>query len=222
MVRKEKDMRSRLSLTVAALALAMMTVHAGGWAVITVEDLPERIVAAENVTLRFSVRQHGMHLLSGLAPRVDFSLGSRTGTAAARPVPEKAGYYSATLRLPEPGDWKVTIFSGFVTSRLTLNPVKVVEAAAPAASMPVAQRGEDLFVAKGCASCHYHQAIGATPITTVGAADLSARRYPDEFLAKLLADPSMLPPVRGLWSMPNLNLQPTEIAALTAFINQKK
>jgi mono/diheme cytochrome c family protein len=213
-------MRSRLSLTAAALALAMVTAQAGGWAVVTVDDLPERIVAAENVTLRFSVRRHGMHLLSGLAPRVDFSLGSRTGTVAARPVPEKAGYYSATLSLPEPGNWKVTIFSGFVTANLTLNPVKVVPAAAPAASTPVAQRGEDLFVAKGCASCHYHQAIGATPIARVGA-DLSAKRYPDAFLAKLLADPSMLPPANGLWKMPNLDLKPQEIAALTAFINQK-
>ena len=215
-------MRSRLSLVFAALvALAVATAHAGAWAVITVDDLPERIAASENVTLRFSVRQHGMHLLKGLSPRVNFGLDSRASSSvAAKPVPDQAGYYSATLSFPEPGIWKVTIFSGFVTSHLELNPIKVVASGTERPSLSAAQRGEDLFVAKGCASCHYHQAIGEAPIARVGA-DLSAKRYPVALLGKLLADPSLLPPVNGLWTMPKLDLKPQEISALAAFINQQ-
>ena len=35
-------------------------VHAGGWAVITVDDLPDSVEAAKPIPLSFMVRQHGM------------------------------------------------------------------------------------------------------------------------------------------------------------------
>jgi hypothetical protein len=45
--------------------------------------------------------------------------------------------------------------------------------------------------------------------------------YPDGLLEKLLADPSMVPrsSTYGLFTMPDLQLQQAEIAALVAFIN---
>ena len=50
--------------------------------------------------------------------------------------------------------------------------------------------------------------------------DLSDKRYSDVGLAKLLADPSIVPrsSTYGTFTMPDLPLQRTDIAALVAFI----
>jgi hypothetical protein len=45
-------------------------------------------------------------------------------------------------------------------------------------------------------------------------------KYQDEFLSRILANPSAtLPPRPQFPQMPDLNLQPGEISALVAFIN---
>ena len=208
----------RVLMSAAILAVTFVTVQAGGWAIVTVEELPERIVAAENVPLRFSVRQHGQRLVAGLQPEIEFTFGARSGRVAAEPM-DRTGYYTAVIRLPEPGLWRLTIHSGFGTSKLTLNPIEVVAAADPSrARSEDAKRGADLFVAKGCASCHYHAAAAVRSQVPV-AGDLTAKRYPEAFLAKLLADPSVLQ--YRQWTMPNLDLKQPEIAALTAFINKE-
>jgi mono/diheme cytochrome c family protein len=208
--------------TAAVLALAIVTTHAGGWAVITVEDLPERIIAGQPATFDFSIRQHGMRLAGGLAP----SLGARSGgreVSARATAGKDAGYYSASLTVPDAGEWIVTIYSGFGPSNVTLMPVKAMATAdTAAADAPVTQRGEQLFVAKGCASCHYHGDVKVAPIARVGS-DLTARRYPSEFLARLLSDPSILPSSGAApFRMPNLNLRHQEISALVAFINRDR
>ncbi len=202
---------------VAVLALGLVTTHAGGWAVITVEDLPEPFVAGRATTIDFSVRQHGQRLLGGLTGGIAAKSGSRSVEAAAA-AGKEPGYYSATLTLPEPGEWTITIHSGFVTSTVTLLPMKAVSAAEAAAALPIVRRGEQLFVAKGCNSCHQHGRIARQPIAPVGA-DLTDKRYSDILLSKILEDPSILP-ASGTFGMPNLNLQPKEIAALVAFINK--
>jgi len=52
------------------LAAVLLTgfVAMGGWAVVTVRDLPEYLVAGQQYTIEFQVRQHGRTLLSGLRP----------------------------------------------------------------------------------------------------------------------------------------------------------
>lgn len=208
----------------AVLALSLVTTYAGGWAVITVEDLPEQLVAGKPATIEFSVRQHGQRLLSGLTAGIAANSGRRSVEAVAVPGKE-AGHYSATLTVPEPGEWTLTIHSGFMTSNITLLPIQAVAGGAPAAAethngaaLPGATRGEHLFVAKGCVTCHAHSRIAARPIAPVGA-DLSDKRYSDILLSKILEDPSVLP-ASGTFGMPNLNLRPKEIAALVAFINK--
>lgn len=214
--------KARPFAVAAVLVLGLVTTHAGGWAVITVEDLPEQLVAGKPATIEFSVRQHGQRLVSGLTAGIAANSGRRSVEAAAVPGKE-AGHYAATLTLPEPGEWTLTIHSGFGTSNITLLPIQAVAGGAAAdrrngGPLTGATRGEHLFVAKGCVSCHAHSRIAARPIAPIGA-ELSDKRYSDMLLWKILEDPSVLP-ASGTFGMPNLNLRPQEIAALVAFINK--
>ena len=190
----------------------------GGWAAITVEDLPDYVVARQAIDLSFMVRQHGVRPLEDLHPRVEAKSANREVSVAATPG-AKAGLYTALLTLPEPGRWTITIRSGFGNSNVTLLPLHALSPGAPApAPLPDAERGRRLFVAKGCVSCHLHRAVNETSIA-VGP-ELTERRFAPEYLARFLADPAaVIPPRAGAPSMPNLGLKPAEIAALTAFLN---
>ena len=52
--------RSLLSTLLVLLALPAFAFAAGGWAIITVEDLPEYLVADQPTEISFTVLQHGM------------------------------------------------------------------------------------------------------------------------------------------------------------------
>ena len=204
-------------LLLALLPLSLVAAF-GGWAAITVEDLPEYVVARQPLDLSFMVRQHGVRPLSGLSPTVEVKSGSRQLTVAAVPAGE-TGQYTARLTVPEPGRWTITIHSGFGKSDVTLLPLPAVAPGAPApAALSDAERGRRLFVAKGCVTCHLHRAVNETSIA-VGP-ELTTRRFAPEYLARFLAEPSaVIPPPAGEVGMPNLHLKPAEIAALTAFLN---
>lgn len=221
----------RRSIRVAALALVAVPVVAftfGGWAVITVDALPEYAVAGTPTTLTYTVRQHGMTLLSGLRPFIVARNGSARVEATTGTTPD--GHYSATMTLPRDGAWTIDIRSGFMNSTMTtpLMPLRVVAAGTPAPPpMPDALRGKHLFVAKGCVTCHVHpeteewQSVSAGP-------NLTGRRYVPEVLAAFLDDPDKSPlsqtPKSGIGGatyvrMPKLGLDPREITALVAFVN---
>jgi hypothetical protein len=52
--------------------------------------------------------------------------------------------------------------------------------------------------------------------------DLTDRRFPADYLAKFLADPSIKPPTNGMMRMPNPSLKEKDIAPLVAFINSER
>jgi len=193
-------------------------VYAGGWAIITLNDLPDHAVAGQPLHLTFMVRQHGVTPLSGLKPTVRATMRTgRTGlktSAAVRPTTNK-GEYTAALTLPESGEWTITIDSSFMTSTTTLPPLKVIEKGSPL-PRPFADntRGGRLFVAKGCVGCHRHLEINPERASTPDL-DLSAKRYDHEYLKKFLADPSI-----KTADMPNLRLNGREVTALAAFLNK--
>lgn len=197
----------------------------GGWATITVEDVPDYVTARRPITLAFTVRQHGVTPLSGLKATVEARAGRLEARAAAT-AGREPGRYSAVLTLPQAGDWTITIRSGFGNSDRTLAPIPAVEPGAPA---PVAlaenERGLRLFVAKGCVTCHVHRAadgVGAGFGVAVGP-ELTGRRYPADFLKQLLADPAQVPlTATTRRTMPDLQLKPAEIALLVAFINSER
>ena len=192
----------------------------GGWATITVEDLPEYAIAGEPLDLRFTVRQHGVELLSDLRPTVEAKSGKAIASSAARPAAK--GVYVATITPPESGDWTVTIHSGFGNSKLTLLPIQAIRrgAAIPTPHMD-ADRGRRLFVAKGCVGCHMRNEAGLAMGETF-APELTGKRYQADFLRKFLTDPEANPTRTGTFRMPNLALKPAEIASLVAFINSDR
>lgn len=201
-------------LLIPALAYA-----AGGWDVVTVRTLPDYVTAGEPVRLTYAVRQHGARLVGGLRGQVV----ARSGNVAARATATAGstpGVYVATLNLPRPGEWTITIHSGFGKSAHTLAPLTAVRDGSPAPEpLSDMERGRRLFVAKGCVTCHVHD--GAKARTTVrGAPELTGRAYPPDYLARFLADPS-IKPLSGAnaWRMPDLELDVAEIAALVSFIN---
>lgn len=204
---------SRFALP-ALLVLPFIGVY-GGWAAITVEDLPDYGVVRRPLNLTFTVRQHGVSKLKNLEPRVEARVSGATAAAVAEPGKEE-GTYTARLVLPQAGDWTITIHSGFGNSRVTLVPMEVIEPAAPApAALPAVERGRRLFAAKGCVTCHLHRELSGSGVVAVGA-ELTGRRWAPEYLQRFLADPSI---TGNSNRMPNLNLKQPEIAALIAFLN---
>ena len=215
--------KSSVRLTMAGAGLALATIAAvrfGGWAVITVDDLPDYAEAGKPVTLSYVVRQHGITLLSGLSATVEARSGSAVLHASAKPL--GSGHYSAQLALPTAGDWTITIRSGFMRSEVTLLPLAVVAPkTTPTRVLANAERGRRLFVAKGCITCHVHQAVDGSGVVAVGP-DLTDKRFAPQYLASFLADPSIKPPGAKGERMPKLDLRSPEIAALTSFINGER
>jgi mono/diheme cytochrome c family protein len=204
-------------LLVPALAFTF-----GGWAVITVDDLPDYVVAGKPTDIGFVIRQHGLTPLSGVSPRVTMRTSDAEVSAMARPVGTK-GHYVASLTVPRAGDYSVRIQSGFGASENTLLPVRAIAAGAqPPRPLAEADRGHRLFFAKGCVSCHVRGSEG-TEGMKIGP-DLTGRRYPPEYVAKFLADPDKSPLSKSNTTtakMPKLDLKDREIASLVAFINSE-
>ena len=73
-----------LRVLVPGLLLSALMAHAGGWAVITVDDLPDYVEAAKPVTLSFIVRQHGVTLLDQLTPSIRATSGRLTANGTVR------------------------------------------------------------------------------------------------------------------------------------------
>jgi hypothetical protein len=214
-------MLPRLVPIVAATSIGFATItgHAGGCAVVSLADLPGQFTVGQPTELKFAVRQHGMHLLPGLRARVTAVADGRQVDADAQPA--EPGHYKATFTLPRAGKWNVTIHSGFgVASVLNLRPIEAVAPGTTVAPAPLALRGLDLFVAKGCNSCHYHGDTRTQPVARVGE-DLTDKRYSDGLLSMMLTNPAMIPKP-DIWQMPDLKLQPQEVAALVAFINKPR
>jgi hypothetical protein len=209
-----------LAVALSAVAASAFTFGRGGWAVITVEDLPEHLVAGKPVTLSFVVRQHGMTMLGGLRPTVIAKSGNAEVKASAI-AGMKAGSYNSTLVVPAIGDWTITIASGFMNNNATLAPIPAIAAGTPARVIAAAERGKQLYIAKGCTTCHVHGAVEASGRINIGP-NLTPKRYQAEYLAKLLEDPSIAKTPGQQNTMPKLELKPTEVAAITAFINSER
>jgi len=213
--------RKLFPLTFAIVLAVTLRLGAGGWAVVTLDTLPESVVASAPLRLSFTVRQHGQTLMDGLQPKVVAVAGKDQIAGTAQPAGQ-TGRYVATLTFPRPADWVITVDSGFgVNSRLTLLPLPVVAAASHAANAQTAAgRGLRLFVAKGCVTCHQNS-LGSGNTSLGFAPALVARKYEDGHLASILLKPEavLARSPQPVGAMPNLGLQPDEVTALVAFIN---
>ena len=79
-------------------------------------------------------------------------------------------------------------------------------------AMSEPEKGEHLFNAKGCATCHVEMKV--IPV------DIRSNKYDEKFVKQLLADPAAMPKRHQAGvEMPNLSLKPAEIAALAAYLS---
>jgi hypothetical protein len=281
---------------ILALAFAI-PVFAGGWAIITLDEMPTDVVAGEPLTIGFTVLQHGQTPMTGLSPTISAALSQKAKLVADAKPDGKPGHYTATLTFPTDGDWKWSIqaftmdqpmpalsvapplkgqpvlnnqpvinalsISSLLIVRLSALGLGVVgltfflrrrsrfaiglmglclfvgigsfviEPAVPAvetqsnSSIPPVELGRQLFIAKGCITCHVNNKVAKTSdyvsksdfvFIVVGAPDLTNFSAGPEALRLRLKDPAS---VKADTSMPNLNLSDAEIEALIAFINSK-
>jgi mono/diheme cytochrome c family protein len=214
-------MTSRLACAIATTivgTLAVARLAAGGWAVVTLKDVPEYMVAGKSLSLTYAVRQHGVHLTPGLAGWIEArDAGGVVVKAKASPAAD-TGYYLATLTLPTPGTWTLTVHSGFLTSASAPFSLRVVAGGANPSELTAAERGKALMAAKGCVTCHTHEGV-SNPASFRFAPDLTTGRLAPAYLKTFLADPSIKAPSRPGLVMPNLQLTHAEIGALVAFLS---
>jgi hypothetical protein len=227
-----------LALGILAAMLVASTValtSMGGWAVVTVSKIPDAWITGKPLQLTWQTRQHGVTRLEGLKPTLEARAGARhlRGKTWSFEEDGEKGY-RGTITFPEPGEWQVTINSGFGRSRAVLIPWPVVDSVTPVRGtvedhlrargiepLPEAERGRRMFAATGCVTCHVHRAVGITGEVSKVGPDLTERRFAPDYLARFLADPSIKPPTNGK-RMPNLALRAKDIAPLVAFINAER
>jgi len=135
----EVDMFSRTHISIGlALLLALvfvLPVFAGGWAVITLDELPTDVVAGKPLTIGFTVLQHGKTPMEGLEPTVTAQLSFDEKLVVYPDAEGEPGHYVATLTFPKAGDWEWAI-QAFTMDQ----PMPVLSVAAPgvaSASQPV-------------------------------------------------------------------------------------
>jgi mono/diheme cytochrome c family protein len=211
---------TKAATLVALMMVPLLAFRFGGWAVITVDTLPAYLTAGAPTPLNFVVRQHGMTPLPGLHPTVVLTSGRTELTFAATPG-RLAGQYSSTITPPAAGEWTVRIISGFMNVENTLLPLRAVPAGGAAPRLIAdADVGHQLFVAKGCVTCHMRGETGGKM-----GPDLTIRRYAVAAVSSFLADPENSPLSRsGIPNgvrMPNLNLSQREIGTLVAYLNSE-
>lgn len=128
-------MKTRMSLAASLLLAGMLLLAspamAGGWAVITLDELSGEIVAGEPFEIGFTVRQHGVTPLDGLTPIVSARQPGSSVTEQAQ-AQGKTGHYVATLSFPQGGEWEWSIQAFAVNQPMP--PLNVMEASGIAQS----------------------------------------------------------------------------------------
>jgi mono/diheme cytochrome c family protein len=217
--------RRVLAATLTLVGAAALSAFAfGGWASVTIDELPTQFTVGKPTTFTFIVRQHGVSPMNDVKPTVEARLGSVIGgttvnVAATRTT--KDGQYSVALNVPKAGEWRVTVNSGWGNSHIKLYPIQAVEAGKTVALLADAERGKHLYAAKGCTTCHVNKDVEGGMQMDVGP-DLTGKAYDPAYLAMWLTNPRIKPPTKTGNEMPNLGLSKSEVAALTAFINSGK
>jgi cytochrome c2 len=99
-------------VALSLILLSKSATLAGGWAVITLDELPAQVVAAKPVTIGFVVRQHGLTPMAELTPQIT-ATHEETGESFTTKAEAqgKVGHYTAVLTLPQPGLWNWSIIA---------------------------------------------------------------------------------------------------------------
>ena len=125
------------------LALTNGLAQAGGWAVVTLDDLPQSIMAGQAIDIGFTVRQHGRTLRDDLMPMIQFDRadGQDAFTATAQGV-GGPGHYAAQVTFPSAGTWNWIVDTeqfGMISQELpSLTIIAPTPTNQPTASLPFA------------------------------------------------------------------------------------
>jgi mono/diheme cytochrome c family protein len=217
-------MQRIIGILAVGVTLIAATPTVGGWAVITVDELPAQFVVGQPTLLAFTVLQHGETPMPGLSPKVTLKrmdagwMGGRQSITAT-PGPDR-GSYQATVTPEEAGEFRITIDAQWRDAKITLLPVVAVASAGDddgAGGNPYVH-GRQLFVSKGCVTCHAKRDdadVQEQHMVGIGP-ELTGRSFAAEWLANQLADPTRN---MARATMPNLDLSEREIAALVSYVN---
>ncbi len=118
-------------LLVFGLLLLAAPVLAGGWVVITLENLPGELRAGEPVDLGFMVRQHGVRPVDGVNVVVNArhgASGEHLEWTAAKGA--ETGYFTVRAVFPEAGEWRWDVKAAPFPQVTALPPLNVMPAAA--------------------------------------------------------------------------------------------
>ena len=145
-------------LALSGLLIAATPESYGGWATVTLLEVPEYLEVGTPTTLSFKIRQHGQTVLWDREPTLilgDAGLLSRIfkQNRVRAQKGEAWGVYEATITPETPGELAITIDTDLFGWRVDLLPFRVVARESGAVVLSDAERGRQLFVAKGCVSC---------------------------------------------------------------------
>jgi hypothetical protein len=294
--------RIALALTLLMSLIIVVPAFAGGWAVITLDELPSNVIAGEPLTVGFTVLQHGITPMTDIQPTITAKLSDGEKMVVPAEPKGEPGHYVATLTFPKEGNWEWSVQAFTMDQRMpvlkvaaplagtvnqpiikaepaaaSLSPILIVrvltfavgllclvwayrqksrlalgltvvalsvglasflmgstvpkveaqtqnESASKVSlesSVSQVEVGRQLFIAKGCITCHYNDRAASRSeywIIEMGAPDLSKYSSAPEILFIRLKDPAA---ARSDTKMPQLDLNQTEIEALVAFINSK-
>jgi hypothetical protein len=103
--------RFRIAIGLALLLAFVFTIPvlAGGWAIITLDEMPADVVAGEPFTIGFTVLQHGQTPVNGLTPTITANLYKEQEFTVNAEPDGKSGHYTATLTFPKEGEWRWSI-----------------------------------------------------------------------------------------------------------------
>jgi cytochrome c2 len=202
-----------LLLFVLFVLLPALPSSAGGWATFTLERLPESPRAGEAFDLVFVARAHGRTPISLGAGAAQFVFrhaesGERV-TAAITASTRFVGRHTASVVLPEAGDWEWELQPDWYPV-VKLEPFTVL----PGEQEALIARGKALFAAKGCVTCHRNDKIDEQWTVEIGP-NLTNYTNTMASLDAWLANPAAVKPGA---TMPALGLRTDEIEALVAFL----
>lgn len=133
--------RNVLGLVLGVLAAMALVapVGAGGWAITTLDAVPDEVTAGEDVTIGFTVLQHGqtpavldetwIEIRSPETGETLLFAGAPSGTQ---------GHYVATVRFPHAGAWEWSVIQGWFGPQA----LGTLQVAAPVAAGSSASAGE--------------------------------------------------------------------------------
>ena len=198
----------------------------GGWATVTLLSVPEYLEVGTPTTLSFKIRQHGQTVLWDREPTLIVGGGGllarvlKWDRVPARKG-EEWGVYEATITPKTPGELAITIDMDLYGLRAALHPFRVVAPESVPVRLSDAERGRQLFMAKGCASCHAK--LDDDPYAQFRWADfgpqLVARAFPVEYLRIKIKNPAELRTAEAAAIvMPKLELDVAEIESLARYL----